>query len=92
MYIKPTLFKNRSSHMHCGKAYLDICKVNDKCSFKRCINDHCIMQNNGPNVSEGVGLYIILMFYVTIFIIILLIILIIYKCFIKVIICNKVLI
>jgi len=44
IYIKLTLFKNRSSYMYCGKAYCDTCIENDECSSKQCINNRCIMQ------------------------------------------------
>jgi len=35
IYSRPTLFKERSSYMHCGKAWKDSCKTNDECSSKK---------------------------------------------------------
>jgi len=79
IYTKPTLFRDRSSYMYCGKAYRDICNENDECSSKKCIYNRCRMQTNGPNEGEGIGVYVSFMIYATIILIICLIILIIYK-------------
>jgi len=79
IYIKPTILKNKSSYMYCGKACGDIWKNNDECSSKQCKNNYCLMQTNGPNDSEGMGIAFELLIYIFTFIIIILfIILIIY--------------
>jgi len=44
IYIKPTLFHDKSSYMYCGKPYLDTWTNNDECSSKECINNYCIIQ------------------------------------------------
>jgi len=87
IYIKPTILKNKSSYMYCGKAYGDICKNNNECSSKQCKNNYCLMQTNGPSDSEGIGIAFELLFYIFIFVFILvffiLILYIIYKCYNK---------
>jgi len=48
------LFK--SSYMHCGKPYNDVCSSNDECSSKQCIHGTYDIQENGPSDSESTGL------------------------------------
>ncbi|OUM56997.1 hypothetical protein PIROE2DRAFT_18158, partial [Piromyces sp. E2] len=49
IYIPPYFFRERSSYMHCGKAYLDTCKTNEECSSKDCYDGICRMQKKGPH-------------------------------------------
>ena len=56
IYSYPTLFRDRSSYMHCGKAWRDTCKTDDECSSKICFDvGYCNMQMNGPKQSDGTG-------------------------------------
>jgi len=49
--------------MHCGKAWIDTCKINDECSSNNCYNGICFMQYNGPNeyefIADGVSRFIV---------------------------------
>ncbi|KAL6612695.1 hypothetical protein U3516DRAFT_548880 [Neocallimastix sp. 'constans'] len=65
---------NRSSYMHCGKPYGDLCKVDDECSSKCCIEGTCRIQSYGPSDSNGSICSIIIYTFIFIFLFILLII------------------
>jgi len=56
IYTYPTLFRDKSSYMHCGKPWKDTCKTDDECSSKICVTGTCNKQKHGPKQSDGTGL------------------------------------
>jgi len=48
IYSKSIIF-GESSYMYCGKPYNDICKKDNECSSKKCLNGICTKQVKGPS-------------------------------------------